>query len=152
MTPELREYFGVEGERGVLVVRVEDDSPAEKAEIEVGDVVVEVNGTSVRRPRDLARAVQQSSPGATVEIDLIRRGEERQVRATLPDREEWSLRGPMPPGLVPELFPPGIEPELFSTELERTLRLLQEQLREIEERLEDLEEWIGPPSPAPDRT
>jgi membrane-associated protease RseP (regulator of RpoE activity) len=148
MTSELREYFGVDEDLGVLVVRVETESPAEKAELRVGDVVVEVGGTPIRSPRDLVRAVRGAPEGGTLEIALVREGKRKSVRVALADREGWSWRGPMPR----ELFPPELEPEIFSPDLERTLRLFRERLRELEERLEDLEEQIGPPAPAPDRT
>jgi membrane-associated protease RseP (regulator of RpoE activity) len=152
MTPELREYFGIDGDRGVLVARVETDSPAQKAEVRVGDVIVEVDGTPIRRPRDLARVVRKAPEGATLQVDLIRKGELRSLGVSLPDREEWSWRGPMIPGLPSELFPPELDPEIIAPDFEQTLRLLRERLRELEERLDELEERIAPPAPSPDRT
>jgi hypothetical protein len=96
--------------------------------------------------------VRKAQEGATLEVRLIRRGEERTLDVSLPDPEEWSWRGPVIPGLPLELFPPELDPETLTPDLEQMLRGLREQLREFEKRLEELEERMGRPAPQPDRT
>jgi membrane-associated protease RseP (regulator of RpoE activity) len=57
LSPELREHFGVDRSTGVLVASVEKGSPAEKAGLEVGDIVTAVDGKTVDDGADLRRAV-----------------------------------------------------------------------------------------------
>jgi S1-C subfamily serine protease len=84
VTPELREHLGGSGDRGVLVGRVVDDSAAEKAGIQVGDMIVSVEGVSIEDPSDLMEALHDHA-GETVHIDLVREGKRTQVRADLPE-------------------------------------------------------------------
>jgi hypothetical protein len=151
MTPELREYFEIKGEEGVLVVRVEAESPALEADIRVGDVIVGVDGTPVRRPRDLRRLVGRAPEDTALAIELVREGDRREVQVALAEREDWSWRG-HPRDLLPELFPHGPDPEIFSPDLDQTLRLLRERIRELERRIDELEQRLGPPQSGPDRT
>ena len=53
MTPELRAWFQAPQTAGVLVTRVEPDSPAQEAGVQVGDVIVEAGGEALETPRDL---------------------------------------------------------------------------------------------------
>jgi serine protease Do len=106
MTQELREYFEIKRDQGVLVVRVEAESPAAEADIRVGDVIVGVEGTPVRRPRDLRRLVGRAPEGAALAIEVVREGNRREVRVALAEGEDWSWRG-HPRDLLPELFPDG---------------------------------------------
>ena len=68
---------------GALVASVEADSPAAKAGLEPGDVIVAVNGTSVKAPRDLAVAVADIKPGASATVTLLRDGGKRDLPVTL---------------------------------------------------------------------
>ncbi len=80
LTPELRDYFGVERERGVLVARVEAGSPAEAAGIVPGDVIVEADGQPIASPHGLIRHVQRRPVGEPIDIVLVRRGGEQRLR------------------------------------------------------------------------
>ena len=68
---------------GALVAGVEPDSPASKAGLEPGDVIVAVNGASVKAPRDLAVAVADLKPGASATVTLLRDGAKRDLPVTL---------------------------------------------------------------------
>jgi serine protease Do len=72
LTPELAASFGAEGKKGVLVSEVTPDSPAAKAGLKSGDVVLEVDGRKVANPGDVARAVGLASPGRTARLTLWR--------------------------------------------------------------------------------
>jgi len=85
LTPELREGLDYRGE-GVLVNRVVENSPAERAGIEKGDVIVSVDQRSIESPDDLARAIRSQSAGDRVSIRIVRDGERRTVEARLSGR------------------------------------------------------------------
>ena len=67
---------------GVQIDEVNDDSPAEKAGIKSGDVIVEYDGERVRSARQFTRLVQETPEGRTVKIGLLRDGKRQTVDAT----------------------------------------------------------------------
>lgn len=77
MNPGLAEYFGTD--RGALVLRVAPGTPAARAGLEAGDVVVSANGEPVEGVRDLRRAVG-AARGRELEMEVVRKGERREVR------------------------------------------------------------------------
>ena len=79
MTPELASYFGAKD--GVLVTSVVKDSPAEKAGMKVGDVIVEVAGKAIGDSRDLVREVQAAQQGA-IALMVVRDKKELTLKVT----------------------------------------------------------------------
>jgi len=73
----------VAGNGGVLVRRVEPGSPAAKAGLRSGDLIVSFAGRQVRDPSGLAAVVGTHRPGQTVSVGLVRHGAHRTVRAKL---------------------------------------------------------------------
>jgi len=72
VTDDIAESLGLDGRYGTIIVRVTEDSPAEKAGLKSGDTVLEVDGKRVLGPRDLARKIARVRPGTEVEIKLLR--------------------------------------------------------------------------------
>jgi Do/DeqQ family serine protease len=70
-------------EEGALVQEVVSGSAAEKAGIEVGDVIVGVDGHRVKNATDLRNTIGLKRSGETVKVDVIREGKRRQFKATL---------------------------------------------------------------------
>jgi serine protease Do len=77
MTPQLGDYFGVKDGHGALVVSIQKDSPAEKAGLKAGDVIVGMDSKDITSPGDVARAVRAKDEG-DVDIRVLR---ERQSKA-----------------------------------------------------------------------
>jgi serine protease Do len=78
-------------EKGALVKEVRDESPAAKAGIEPGDVIVEFQGQPVWSAAQLSRLVREMPAGRTVTIEVLREGGSRSLHATL--GEGHGLRG-----------------------------------------------------------
>ena len=78
---------------GVIVEEVATDSPAEKAGIRKGDVIVEFDGERVRSVRQLTRLVQETPAGRTVPAVLQREGQRTPVSVTPSDDGRFSFQG-----------------------------------------------------------
>lgn len=87
LTPELRRHFGADEHAGILVGHVEQDSPAERAGIEVGDVIVAIDGKAVAGDWDLRRLIAPRKAGDVVTVEVVRDGGRQQLKATLEERE-----------------------------------------------------------------
>ncbi|MGZ3524615.1 MAG: DegQ family serine endoprotease [Thermodesulfobacteriota bacterium] len=82
VTPELAKSFALKEKKGALVAQVVPGSPAEKAGIEQGDVIVEFDGKEVASSKDLPLIVSSTPVGKSVTIKLSRNGKvfDRQVK------------------------------------------------------------------------
>lgn len=83
VTPSLAERLGLANTSGVLVTFVAYGSPAAEAGLVSGDIILAWNGTPVESHLKLSHTVIITSPGTEVVLTVSRRGEEREVRATL---------------------------------------------------------------------
>jgi len=83
LNADLAQQFGVSGQNGVLVDDVMPGSPADKAGIESGDVIVDFNGQEVDNGHSLQLAVTDCSPGSTATVKLVRNGEEKTITLKL---------------------------------------------------------------------
>ncbi len=90
VTPELAESFGLEQPGGALVSDVFQDSPAARAKVERGDVIVEFDGHAIGDFEDLPRRVAAAPPGEDVDIVVLRDGKRKKLEVTLAkmDQEE----------------------------------------------------------------
>lgn len=90
----LAESFGMTKPSGALVARVLPDSPAQKAGVQVGDVIVEFDGKEVESSGALPPMVGVSKVGAKVPVKVIRNGKPLTLKVTiseLPQEEELDL-------------------------------------------------------------
>lgn len=88
LTPELREHLGAE--HAVMVGRVAAGSAAATAGVEVGDLLMLVDGMPVDDAEDVRAALQRVDDG-TAELRILRDGSERTLTATLPTPAANSL-------------------------------------------------------------
>jgi serine protease Do len=114
LTPAIAEKFGLKEATGALVGNVESGTPASKAGIERGDVIMEFNGQKIRNADDLRNMVAQTPPGNGVTVKLFRNGKEKTVTVELGQRpdtppagsqEELSRQNPLGGIEVQELTP-----------------------------------------------
>jgi len=72
ITPEYAKELGLPGVSGAEVRSVEKNLPAERAGLQVGDVIVELNGKPIRNNNDLVSAVSATRPGTTILVKVFR--------------------------------------------------------------------------------
>jgi serine protease Do len=106
LTPELREVLELgEDTRGVLVAAVSEGSPADKAGIGKGDVIVALDTKDVEDTSGLVRLVSKRKPGDVVTIRILREGQKKAIKVTLGRQpkgaeEEFAIR--LPKSKLPE--------------------------------------------------
>jgi serine protease Do len=83
VTPELAKSFGLEEPRGALVADVTKGSPADKAGVERGDVILSFNDTPIKDSHELPAVVAQTPVGERVTVTVLRRGREKSFTVTL---------------------------------------------------------------------
>lgn len=87
VTAEHQEAFNLPSREGALVHDVMDGSPAEKAGLKHGDVIVAINGKAIKNQRELIDTVSSMPPGTKVELEIIRDGKRKKLTATLGERK-----------------------------------------------------------------
>ena len=81
LTKQLGEYFGVADGKGLLVSSVRENSPAAKAGLKAGDIIVEADGKEVKNNMDLIRALNDKKEG-NVQLTIIRDRNRQTVEVT----------------------------------------------------------------------
>ncbi len=88
LTPEVAEQFGLSVESGQLVDSVRPGSGAEEAGVRRGDVITAIGGEEVASYGDLLGTLRDYQPGDTVDLTIVRDGDERTLDVTLGERPE----------------------------------------------------------------
>jgi serine protease Do len=83
LTKELAQSFKLDAPVGAVVVNVEKGSPADKAGLKVGDVILSFNGKSIEDPNELPRLVAATKPGEKATLEVWRGGKREQLAATV---------------------------------------------------------------------
>lgn len=83
VTDEIATGLGFDEKRGVLVADPQADGPAAAAGIRPGDVILSVDGKSVNSTRELARLIADYAPNSSVDITVVRNGNEQVIDVTL---------------------------------------------------------------------
>jgi serine protease Do len=88
ITPEIADSLSLKQARGALVAEVMKDSPAERAGVKTGDVIVEFDHKEVKDSADLPLQVARVSPGTTVQVKVLRDGKEATLALTVGEMKE----------------------------------------------------------------
>lgn len=91
LTPDIKSAMDISVQGGILVARVADDTPAEKAGLEAGDVILVFNGTDIQSVEQFREVVAAVEPGTSVSIQILRNSSRRTLRTQLavyPENEE----------------------------------------------------------------
>lgn len=106
---------------GVRIAEVDPDSPASRAGLRTGDVVVDVAGERVRSARQFSRLIQESPAGRGVEIGVMRDGK-RQTMPVTPESRAFGF---------------DLDRDLIEREVARGMREIEPQVRALEPRLRE---------------
>ena len=172
LNAELRRHFGGDDASGMLVARVEDNGPADRAGLKVGDLLVSVAGVKVRSIRQVARQIHHRKKGERVAVRRVRAGGAATVVVTLDRRKVprvevsrfiWTWPPRRPNGASPgndsrrdeafrdamerfhQAFPrPDRAPVVPDNyfDYSRQKRQLEQRLKEMEKKLEKLEKRL----------
>lgn len=93
LTPELAQAFEIEATRGAVIAQIVPDSPAQKAGLREGDVVVGVNGKTIDNAADLRNAVGLLRVGDRVRLTVVRKGKQNTVSALIGEPQSETLAG-----------------------------------------------------------
>ncbi len=93
VTSDIAETLGLEKSGGALVSSVNENSPADIAGLEPGDVILSFDGKKIERMRDLPRIVAETDIGTTVVVEIFRGGRLSTVEVTLGELEKAELVG-----------------------------------------------------------
>jgi serine protease Do len=88
VTPELAKTFGMSEARGALVAEVNHGSPAQKAGMHRGDIIIEFNGHPIHEMNELPRLVADTPPGSKATIKILRQGKEKTLHLTIVELTE----------------------------------------------------------------
>jgi serine protease Do len=88
VTEETKEAFNLQEARGALVQSVEPGKPADKAGVQHGDVVVEIDGKQIRNNRELIDYISYLPVGTEVKIAVIRNGKRQTLTAKTAERPD----------------------------------------------------------------
>jgi serine protease Do len=83
LTKELAQSFKLDTTDGVIVANVEPNSPAAKAGLQVGDVILAYDGKAIDEANNLPRLVGSTKPGAQAKMEISREGKRQTVTATI---------------------------------------------------------------------
>lgn len=123
VSPSIAKAFGLPHGGGALVGDVRPDSPAAKAGIERGDVILQLNGTNVDGPDDLSVRVSQLAPGTVVHLQVFRGGQSRDVAVTLGEFAETEQAGAGSPGPTTSAALQGVQVQTLTATLDHQLNL-----------------------------
>jgi len=114
ITPELSKQFNLKEQKGVIVGDVTEESPAEKAGIKRGDVIIGYNGKEVEDPANLRNMVANTPPGKEVVLRLVHDGKAETVKVTvaelpaemqkLPGKFDNAMKGVQVQNIKPDLM------------------------------------------------
>ncbi|MBN2707144.1 MAG: DegQ family serine endoprotease [Deltaproteobacteria bacterium] len=93
VSEDLAASFGLKEKQGAVVSEVVADSPAARAGLEVGDIILAVDGDKIDEMRNLPRMIAAKKPGTKVELEVLRLGKTIRVKVVLDDLESESGEG-----------------------------------------------------------
>lgn len=101
LTPDLKESLDLnESVVGILISGVVEDSPAEEAGLEDGDVIISFDGKKVYSVSKLTRLVRKTSPGTRVALVINRDGDEKKLKVKIGEKSSSIWYGEIPEGIT----------------------------------------------------
>ncbi len=101
--PSLAEAMKLPVKHGAIITKVIPKSPADKAGLKQGDVIIEYNGREVKDSHQLSILVSNTKPGTRVKIKIIRDGKEKTLRVKIGELKEQGPHGGVTTGMLDKL-------------------------------------------------
>jgi RNA polymerase sigma-70 factor, ECF subfamily len=142
VSPDLRAFLGAPKDGGVVVQSVKEGSPAAKAGLRVGDVVMAIDGKPVDSAWTVGDTLDDKNAGDAVRIDIIRNHQRQTITAALEEREPLLKMETLD---LPGLHNLRIDgPQMWKARVEATDNCtdLQERIKDLETRLKSLEKKL----------
>ncbi|MEE8342115.1 MAG: PDZ domain-containing protein [Candidatus Neomarinimicrobiota bacterium] len=135
LSEQLSDHFKVKDGNGVLISEVVKDSPAEKAGLKAGDIIIKVDDDVIENAGDLRSVIRSYKPEEKVSISVIRDGKKKKLNATLGETEQEYFHnfGNFEGFEFPEF-------QFDQQEFEEKMEEMQEQLQELKLELKELRE------------
>ena len=139
LTDDLREHFGAPKDSGLLVGSVEDNSPADKAGIQTGDIIVAIDGKDIESASELRKALREKKDGDTVRVEVMRGRARHTFVATVIEKEGPRILLPRDLEGLRRFEGPEWRGRIESL---GDCATLQSRIKELESRLKDLEKRL----------
>jgi len=85
------QYYGLDKPEGVLIAQVNDDTPAKKAGLEDGDIILKVDGKEIRNPSMLRNVISLSEVGHDAKLEILRDGKHKTVDVKLGELPDQAM-------------------------------------------------------------
>jgi serine protease Do len=97
--------YGLREARGVAVTKVIESSPAARAGLKEGDVILRFDNEPVNSVNKLERLINEAAPEQTIRLHISRQGSEQELNATLSKRKDFPTMGALPQGEMLRAMP-----------------------------------------------
>ena len=114
LSDDLREHFGAPADRGVLIAKVFEDSPAAAAGLNVGDVIIKMDRRQIHFISDVHRVLNYFDAGEEIVVEVIRDKQRRALNVSLAARPAHHDRRDHP-----RQWPPFHDPKYWHEEFKR---------------------------------
>ncbi|MGD8594504.1 MAG: PDZ domain-containing protein [Gammaproteobacteria bacterium] len=121
MPNELRDYFGAPDDIGVLVVKLDENAPAQRAGLKVGDVIIKMDRKSIKNIDDIHRVLNFFDPGDKLTVEIIRDKQDQSIDIELAANPKYPYAPPK------EL----LDPHYWNDELRELMEQLQDYWRKL---------------------
>ncbi len=93
LTPELATAFGMAQREGAVISQIAEDSPAQKAGLKPGDIIIGINGKQVSNSSDLRNYIGLLRAGQNISMQIVRNSKKKTVIAVVTAQEEIKMEG-----------------------------------------------------------
>ena len=129
LNKDLASYFSVKEDEGALILKVEEDSPAEAAGLKSGDVIIRIDDEEIADPEDVQEIIFDLEEDDEIKIEIVRKSRKQTINVTLaeheghhnlfisPDRKIQQLRLKRTPEKSLDIFVPELKNDKKSREI-----------------------------------
>jgi serine protease Do len=118
LNQDLAESFGLPDTKGILIAKIIEDSPAEQAGLEQGDILLTLDGEPVGKVAEFRNRIAMMAPETKIKVGLLRDGKDKTLTVTIGKREDDSEISASEPGSAAEL---GMSLQALTPELREQL-------------------------------